>query len=250
MEHRSRPWIAIIVAVLLAIAAYVLWRMLQPGVPVQPGETPIIAPDISTVEDIAALTQNKPVPASASLESFPPLDEYEHVWNDKFAATTAIVLYSNMSNNFAKIMLPELKAYVQNPLNDAKLVFRHYPLEDSVYDREAAMMGECIRLQKDDATFWLYLEEILGRQDATLNTLVSVAADLEVDVEAALDCVEKETTWNYVLSHRQQAELRAGFRVSPSIIVFNSDTQDVRILEGANTMGYIESVIADTYATE
>jgi protein-disulfide isomerase len=250
MEQHPRRWPIVIMCLLIAgIVILGVWLSMRSSVPTVPPleSAPIITPDIESVEDIARLTQNKPLPKKERLDALPPIDEYDHVWNDDYDANVSIILYANLSNKFAALMLPSLQSYVEDPSVNANLIFRHYPLDGSESDLQAAMMGECVRLQSGESAFWSYLGYALGMQNASIESFATAAFSIGADPEAAITCVEEEKTWNYVLSQRQQAELRANFRVSPAIIVYNRATDDVRILEGANTVEYVRSVVDDTY---
>lgn len=238
----KRTLLVIVLLLILALAALFIWRSLRPGGQPEAFVPPIILPDIQSLDDLERYTANKPLPEPSPPSSLPALDPYDHLYGDPEADIVAI-LYANMRNPYAKLMTDSLKTLAEEEPSVA-FVYRHYAFENPIEDLQASQLSECVFLELDDSAYWAFLSQIQSKEYDVEGMLVSVT-DVGANAEMARTCLETRETWNYVLSHRQQAELVADINVSPSVILWRRSTNDVRIIPGANPMSYIEKTIAD-----
>ncbi len=240
-KRTKRTLLVIVLLLLLALAALFIWRSLRPG-PVAEFVPPVILPNIQSLDDLERYTANKPLPEQSPASSLPALDPYDHVYGDPDADTVAI-LYTNVQNPYAKLLADGFRELVSRD-NDVAFVFRHFPSEDPPEDLMASQLSECMYLQSDNAGFWAFLDATLSQKYGKEGLLLAVS-DAGGDQADAETCLAERETWNYVLSQRQQAELVADINVSPSVILWSRSTNDVRVIAGANPMGYFEETIAD-----
>jgi protein-disulfide isomerase len=245
MQKRTKRTLLVIALILiLSVLALVFYRSLRPQAPDAGGleNAPVIAPDVSNLEDLERYVQNKPLPAAAASGALYPLNQYDHVYGNR-DADTMVILYANMQNKFAALMLPELKALVQGS-DDIGIVFRHFPNETPAEDLRASLMAECIALQAGEESFWVFVDTVIGVPQND-DSLAFYAQEFGAEPTAAMKCVNDRQTWNFVLSQRQQGELRSGVQISPSVVIWHRPTNDIRVLAGANPMTYVNEVIAD-----
>lgn len=240
-KRTKRTLVVIVILLVLALAALFIWRSLRPG-PAAEFVPPVILPDIQSLDDLERYTANKPIPEASPASSLPALDPYDHLYGDPDADIVAI-LYTSIQNPYAKLLADGFRDLVMKD-NTVSFVFRHFPSENPPEDLAASQLSECMYLQSDDAGFWAFLDATLSQKYSTEGLLLSVS-DAGGDATEAETCLTERETWNYVLSQRQQAELVADITVSPSVILWRRSTNDVRIIPGANPMGYIEETIAD-----
>ncbi len=240
MQKRTkRTLLVIVLLLLLALAALFIWRSLRPG-PEADFVPPVILPEIQALDDLERYTANKPVPETSPVSLLPQLDPYDHMYGEP-EADTVVILYSNIRNPYAKLLVQAFKALTEQD-NTVLFVFRHFPTENPPEDLIASQASECVFVHGDDSAFWAYLDLTMS-QDYNLDGLITSVVDVGGDPETVRTCIEERETWNYVLSQRQQAELVAEIDVTPSVIVWRRSTNDVRILPGANPMSYVEKVL-------
>jgi|GEM_PF-6686809 len=242
-KRTKRTLLVTVLLLLIALALLFVYRSLQPGEG-QPDAfvPPVILPDITSLDDLERFTANKPVPEASPVSSLPELDPYDHLYGDPDADLVAI-LYTNVQNPYAKLLTDGFRDLVMRD-NAISFVFRHFPSETPPTDLAASQLSECMYLQTDDSGFWAFLDATLSQKYSIEGLLLSIS-DAGGDPAIAETCYTEKETWNYVLSHRQQAELVADINVSPSVILWRRSTNDVRIIPGANPMSYFEETIAE-----
>lgn len=248
MQKRTkRALVAAAILVLLLVVAIFLYRSLNPGTPADSQSAlenaPVIEPEVTTLDDLEQYVQNKPVPLRSDKGMFPDLDDFDHRYGNP-DADTVVILYANMTNQFAGLMLPDLMELAETDEEGVVLVYRHFPSENPPEDLMASMMSECVFLQSGEEGFWAFTTSVIGSV-RNRDTLLAYASEAGASVATAEGCVDQRQTWNYVLSHRQQAELKAKIKVSPSMVIWHRPTDDVRILAGANPMSYVQEVLGE-----
>lgn len=244
MQKRTKGIIlTVTVIIVLGILAFIYYRSLTTPPPDGGGlETaPVIAPEVSELDELERYVNNKPVPPRAASGSLFPLSQYDHVYGNR-DASTLVFLYTNITNPFARLMLPELMSLTKESL-DVALVFRHFP-DESEGDLRTSLIAECVALQVGEDGFWPYVERVVGAPQHE-EVLALFATEVGADAEMAFECADERRTWNFVLSQRQQGELRSKIGISPSLVIWHRPTDDVRILAGANPMSYVNKVLAD-----
>ncbi len=241
-HNRKRFVLALIALLIIAIAA-MWWWMSRPA-PLEPGadrpiDLPVAAPEIDSMDDVAAMTQGKPVPPEFPGIVLPPFVEGDHIYGEQ-AAAVSVVEYTNFGNVYAGLLHPDLKAYVDASGGGVNWVFRHYPLSDADY--LPAQAAECAYFQKDHQAFWLYMERNF-KGPWTAASLKADAAAMGLDPEFFDRCLDEGTTRDHVLGNAQDARLDAKIRVGPSYVIVNNATGEVRLVEGVNTIDYIEKTV-------
>lgn len=242
--HRARRLLLIVGGILLlALLAFALrdfWRTPDEElVPDRPLDLPVSEPEIDSMDDVAAAMEGKPVPPEFPM-SLPPFDEDDHIYGERFAEFS-IVEYSDYGNMYASLLHPELKAYVDASDGSVNWVVRHYPV--SIADYQPAQAAECAYFQGDHPAFWTYFDQSFSLRDPTEQTLIDLATSQGLDATTFTTCLQNDFTRDHVLIDLQDGRLLAKVRVSPSYVVVNNITGKMRLVEGVNTIGYLDEVV-------
>lgn len=246
-HHRWRGVvITVIVIALLAVAAFALrsfWlgQGTEPIVTERPLDLPVVEPDVDSMADIEDLMRGKQLPPALPGMKLPPFDEDDHIRGGPFAEFS-IVEYSNYGNKLAALLHPDLLTVTNG--GEINWVARHFPLDDQhVLPAQAA---ECAYFQGGDhAKFWAYHDVAFPFTNPNLESLVSLASSQGLDAVAFRTCLENDFTRDHVLRDIQDGTLDAKVKVSPSYVIVNNLTGELRLVEGVNTIDYILRVVDD-----
>ncbi len=232
------------IAVVVVIAVIWIWMLTASREPVAPSTRPIDLPvseqDVTSMEQIAALTDGKPVPPVFEGVSLPPFDENDHVYGEQ-AAPYSIVEYANFGNKYASLLHPELKAFVDSD-KSVNWIFRHY--STNVNDYMPAQAAECAYFDAGrQADFWSFFDATFPSPVYSIDVLTAIATGLGLDSDAFRTCMEQHHTRDRVLGDSQDARLDGKVVISPSYLVSNNVTGEVRLVEGVNTIDYLKQVV-------
>lgn len=244
-QHRWRGIvIAVLVIALLAIAALALrsfWSTEQAPVAERPLDLPVEETDVNSMGELAQIMEGKPLPNELPGMILPPFDEDDHVRGERFAEFS-IVEYSNFGNKLAALLHPELKAYVEASNGSVNWVARHFPITQGQY--LPAQAAECAYFQgANHNAFWAYRDASFMMPNATVDVMVNLAVTQGLDGTAFRTCLENDFTRDKVLIDIQDGALDAKVEVSPSYVVVNNLTGEMRLVEGVNTLAYLQQVI-------
>jgi protein-disulfide isomerase len=227
---------------LIALAFRSFWLTEAPETNLNPRplDLPVVDMQVDSMDDVERAMRDKPLPAAIDMK-LPPFDEDDHIRGERFA-DFSIVEYSNYGNKLAALLHPDLLAMAN--AGEINWVARHFPLDEK-HDM-AAQAAECAYFQGGDhAKFWAYHDAAFPLQDPTLEQLVSLASSQGLDAVAFRTCLENDFTRDHVLRDLQDGMLDAKVQVSPSYVVVNNLTGELRLVEGVNTIGYLMRVVDD-----
>lgn len=230
----------ILLIALIAFAVRNLWEPDQEVPLERPLDLPVEEPEVESMDEVAAIMDGKPVPPELPDMKLPPFDEDDHIYGERFAEFS-IVEYSNYGNRYASLLHPELKAYVDASNGSVNWVVRHYPVSSADY--RPAQAAECAYFEGGHPAFWAYFDQSFTMSNLGQQLYIDLAASQELDTTSFTTCLEKDFTRDHVLIDLQDGRLDAKVRVSPSYIVVNNLTGKMRLVEGVNTIGYLDEVV-------
>lgn len=237
-------WVFVAIVILLVLAGGAAWLYFGGSAPAPSSNRPIDLrvsdQDVRDMADIAAVTDGKDVPPAMESITLPPFNKYDHVYGDQ-AAPYSIVEYANFGNKYADLLHPYIKTLVDGSNGDVNWVVRHFPLSEEDY--VSAQAAECAYFEKGHDGFWLYFWNAFGKPPRTVDDAVAAADLLGLDGDAMRNCLVKNHTRDIVLGSSKDGQLDAKVNVSPSYVVSNNFTNDVRLVEGVNTIDYIRKVL-------
>lgn len=245
-SHGKRKLLIVVgVLLLLALLAFALRSVRMGREPVMPGaerpiDLPVESPEISTMEQVAAYTDGKPVPPPFPGITLPPIDEDDHVFGEQ-DALLSVVEYSNFGNRYANLLHQDLRNLVEGSDGEVNWIFRHYPL--TVADYLPSQAAECAYFEDGHAGFWTFFNLTFKNVTPSKQSLVDVAASIGMDQTSFAECLDGNYTRDHVLIDVQDGRLSAQATISPSYLVVNNVSGDIRLVEGVNTIGYIEEVL-------
>ena len=233
--------------VILAIILYFFFKpapvpLEEPGRPIG---APALSPKIETIDELDQYTGGKPMPPviisgeneDGIVVNFTAL--VEHVRGNPLTPIT-LIEYADLGSPYASIIHPYLKEFVEKNKEKVHWAFRHFPDSDDYFINQAS---ECVFLQLDDRKFWEFVDQLFQQKNPTRPILTTMAVGLGVNVEEFNECLDSDRTYNYILLDKQDAVIHEGIHVTPSFIFLNNNTGEVRILDGINTMDYMQAVL-------
>ena len=269
-DGHSRARLALIITILILVIAgasaalmYLFWMPMEPEEMVVPDTiAPTISPTIERYEDIAEYTAGKPLPKPIYpddperevADTGDPTDRsgqdiavglvpfMEHIRGNT-DTPIFMIEYADLRHPYTGIMHNKLKELLENNAEEFHWVFRHYPATSSNIDWLASQSSECVMRQLSHSGFWQYIDELLKKPLPQRDTFIAIATDLGVDTEAFAQCLDDNETYNTVLYHAQQGNFYHGVTVSPSFVFKNTETGEVRVVDGINTIEYLQAVI-------
>jgi hypothetical protein len=252
-ETASRPprrrgraiLLAIGALIVVAFAVFILRSLWEKEEPVGPSadrplDLPIQAPEITSLDEVAELTEGKPVPPAFPDLVLPPLTARDHLVGSQ-AAAISVVEYSNFGNSYAALLHGPLRELAEGSDGIVNWIVRDYPLNGT--DIDAAQAAECAGVIGGEEGYWAYYDANFASAPSTADAVASASAAVSLDPARMKGCFESDSTNNYVLKDAQDGRLDANIVVSPSYVVANNLSGDVRLVEGVNTIEYIRKVI-------
>lgn len=256
-QDRTKVWFIVALCLLLLVGGYFFaewliggsekFRGAAPDQPPVPLIAPVAHPELKKFEDVARYTGEKPLPTEADPFLFlPEIEHLEHIRGDE-NTDIMMVEYAGLSSLYTQLVHSRLKDFLEKNSDRMYWTFRHYPGDRSEKDFRAGQATECLDQQLGNDAFWTYLDLILAERNTAMTTdnLVSMGAQVGANEDLLRSCIDEEQLYDYVLIDASMAESDAGIYVAPSFIFFNKRTNSMRIVEGLNTMDYMQAVLDD-----
>lgn len=248
--HRSpgTRWLLTAIAILLlaviafAIRSFLLRIPPSPPASDRPLDLPVEAIEVSSMDEVADIMEGKPLPSNIPELVLPPLQDDDHVYGVP-DAPFSIVEYSNFGNTYAALLHPEIRSYVDAHTNDVNWIVRHYPIAPE--DFIPAQAAECAYFEQGHGGFWSFFDASFALQKPTKESLVQLAATLGFTRDSFATCLQNDFTRDRVLSDAQDGRLDARVTVAPSYVITNHRSGALRLIEGVNTMEYLDQVVND-----
>lgn len=248
MTRRER-WIAgIIAALVLALGAWFAWQIFSkvppPPEPPKEREVRVIQPEVTSMEDVPKFVNDKPVPPPDPRIDLPQPDNKsdEHIWGNR-SAPYSLVLYTDL-NPYAYFFIPALKKMVEDHGTDLNLIFRHFPMDREISSR-SLQVSECVWAEKGEVGFWNYLDAAVLVTKKTDDTYVDAGVQAGAEKAKLQDCLKRQLMRNYVFAMGQKGHFRSQVKMTPTVLVVNNESADVRKVDGVNTIAYYEKVLQE-----
>ena len=246
-RENSKVWVIVAAVLAVAIGIAALWLFTQkpegpPPPAVEEGDAPVVSPEVEKLEDLAEFTDGRPMPQPTN-ERYAQLYEDDHIRGNLDAEITLFEI-SSLHNRYSGLMHPALKNLVEER-NDFNWVFRHFPSEDDPLEDPASYASECVYIQKGHDGFWAYLD---------LSSPYAIQSDadvIDIGVKAGANraelekCMEDETSVRDVAYETMLNIQEADPTSIPTFLFLNNDTGEIRYMQGADTMDFVNSVLDD-----
>ncbi len=251
-QDRTKVWLIVALCLLVLLGGYFFadWLIgreaFRGAAPIQPTEpliAPVAQPPIENFEEIAEYTDGKPLPSQPSATiRVAEISADEHLRGAN-NATVSVIEYAAISDSYARLIHPELVAFFEQNADRAHWIFRHYPDQDSALDYLAAQATECVARELGNEVFWQYLDRIMAEKTLNEKLLYADGGKLGADVTLLQTCVKEEQTKKDVISDKYKAQVYSNIFLSPTFIFRNNINGKLRIVEGINTMEYMQGVL-------
>ncbi len=246
--HRSSgtKWLLIIGAILLvavivfAVRSFLLLPPSPPNTSDRPLDLPVEAIDVTSMDDVADIMEGKPLPSEIPELLLPPINQDDHVYGLP-DAPLSIVEYSNYGNTYAALLHPALRSYVDTHGDEVNWIVRHYPITPA--DFLPAQAAECAYFEQGHAGFWSFFDASFALQQPTKSSLLQLATTLGFNSDSFTTCLENDFTRDKVLGDAQDGRLDARITVAPSYVLAHHRTSTLRLVEGINTIEYLDQVL-------
>jgi protein-disulfide isomerase len=164
-------------------------------------------------------------------------------------APISLIEYSDFECPFCKRFHSVPPEVVEAYGEEVNWVFRHFPLEiHNPKAQKEAEATECAYEQGGDAAFWKYTDAIFAKTDSkgrdfSVGDLVTMARDLGLESQAFQACLDSGTTTSRVREDALEG-IKIGITGTPTTILINKRTGEVRVRTGAVTAGSLMADIA------
>ena len=137
--------------------------------------------------------------AKTPLDNINPITKDDHILGDP-DAPVIIVEYSDFECPFCKQFHETVGRLVEEYDGQVAWVYRHFPLEElhPVKARQEALASECVADIAGNDAFWLFADRFFQYSSSNnrddLNILLpAILADIGVNVDAVVSCMEADT---------------------------------------------------------
>lgn len=241
------PLIAAIVFATIVISGSVVFLGLQ----ISKAPSDVASAEISQEalqQAIETYTQNARL-AEATMPAgdvVPPSDN-DHIYGDPDARIT-LIEFSDFECPYCKLFHSTPPELVTKYAGDVNWIYRHYPLDfHDPLATEQAIASECVADLAGDEAFWEYSELVFetttsNGQGMESSQLVELAAQFDIDSAEFNTCINSEEVKTIV--QEQIADGRAaGVSGTPGTIVYDNQTGDKILIEGAQPVEIFSSAI-------
>jgi len=254
-QERTKVWLIVALCLLVLLGGYFFadwligretFRGAAPEQPAEPLIAPVAQPALEKYEEIAQYTGDKPLPTEPSPYVFlTAVESDEHILGNRQSKIT-VVEYAALTSLYTQLFHPKMHEFLEKN-SDAHWVFRHYPATNNENDYRAGLATECVAQQLGNDGFWSYLDLLMQQKGSTLplELLLSNGTKIGADAMRLQTCIEKKELYDYVLNDKAMAEADSQISVSPSFVFLNNETQAMRVVEGLNTLEYMQAVLDD-----
>jgi protein-disulfide isomerase len=248
--NRSRLWAVTALVLAGVVVGYVLITRFgdfrpsapqRPQVSGRPDDREVVHPKIRTLEEIAQYTAGRPIPEPTTERAVGDTEDDDHILGNP-DATITIIEYTNLDNLYARLMHQKLKELVEEDQN-VNLMFRHFPFPSHPFDVEAAEMSECVYLQLGHDGFWEYIDRTFKDGLFDKSDIIRHAMEVGADEKTMEKCMEKDDAYNSVRVESRDALIYSGVSTTPSFFFRDNRTEEIRYMQGADTMSFIRSVV-------
>lgn len=252
--ERTRVWFTVTICLLFLIVGYGATRWFLSGEDLRPAApdalplptiAPVISPTIDDATDIARYTGDKPLPADPGPTVYLTDASTQGHVRGSLEAPLSILAYTNFSDSYGRVMHGILRELFNNNAERVNWHFLHYPQTNNALDLAAAQGVECMAEQLGEDAAWQYIDALYGQEKVTEALVYSVAAALGSDETAFRSCIEEKRTLDFVMEQKFNAQADTKIFIVPSLVILNNETRSMRIVEGLNTLEYLQAVLDD-----
>jgi len=226
---KGNPWFGISMALVGIIVGY--------GIATTQGST---LPTGNTPKQVAQAPTPTP-PPTPEADDVPPVDpDVDHIRGNPTAQIT-IIEYSDFECPFCSRHHPTMEALLEEYGDDVNWVYRHYPLSFHAQAQKAAEASECANELGGNTAFWDY-SDLLFEKGSDNSQLVSYAEELGLNKSSFESCLDSDKYADHV-KEDMAGGTKAGVRGTPGNIVINNDTDETRLVSGAQPLSNFKAVI-------
>ena len=253
-KKSTKVWIIAIWLLLVLLFGYFLYvrYMKEEPAPVHPApdEPPsppiVMATEIDSMEDIAEINAERPIPEPDEIRSVDRLQWHEHGRGD-VNAPLAIVEYASLSGKLAGMLHPKLQA-LQEENPDVRWIYRHFPDANREIEYIAAYAAECVHNQWSNGDFlkhegfWEYIDTLYAEGFRDKRDLISLAPDW-ADTDELERCIDDRDTEEAVKDDKLTGLLDGDVEIVPTFFIVNTETMETRVVDGADTMEFFQRIL-------
>lgn len=255
-QERTKVWLIVALCLLVLLGGYFFtdwfigresFKGAAPDQPIEPLIAPVAQPTLKKYEEIAQYTGDKPLPAEPSPDIFlTKVESDEHILGDEHTSIT-VVEYAALASIYTQLFHAKMHEFLEKNSDRIHWVFRHYPATSNENDYRAGMATECVAQQLGNDAFWSYLDLLMAERGSTLplSLLLSTGTKVGADATKLQTCIEQKDLYDLMIDDKAAAEIDSQVYVSPSFVFLNNQTQSMRVVEGLNTLEYMQAVLDD-----
>ncbi|MCA9371053.1 MAG: thioredoxin domain-containing protein [Candidatus Peregrinibacteria bacterium] len=200
--------------------------------------SPSAAPK-AVMGDNPSPTPSAPAPTVAAGD-LPEIDfDRDHIRGNK-DASIFVVEYSDFECPFCSRHHPTLTSLLESN-DDIAWVYRHFPLSFHPNATPLALASECVWEQGGNDAFWSFADMIFEK-GADASKIAEYATAAGVDGNKVQTCVDNSDFSDYVANDMAGGSA-AGVSGTPGNIIINIDTDETRLVSGAQPLASFQSAV-------
>lgn len=170
-------------------------------------------------------------------------DPDEDHWKGSKDANIVLVEYSDFECPFCGNFYDTVKQVEAEYGDEVALVYRHFPLSFHPKADPAAQATECVADVAGPDAFWTMHDKIFEAMPAmAIDQLVDLAVESGADRGAYETCMDEERYAQKVSDHLSEGS-SAGVAATPTTVVYNMETGDTEVIEGALPFEAVQQAI-------
>jgi len=227
MSNTSSPWFAIAIGLIGIMVGYGAGTM---------NVEPSTAPSGGTQR----AAQPSPAPTPSAGKVTPVDSETDHIRGNP-SAKISIIEYSDFECPFCSKVHPTLQKVLDEYGDDVNWVYRHYPLSFHSNAQPGAEASECVAELGGNDAFWQFAD-LAFEQGVGADKFREYAREIGVDEKSYQDCMESGKYTQFVKDQMASGSA-AGVRGTPGNIIINNETEETRLISGAQPFENFKSAI-------
>lgn len=155
------------------------------------------------------------------------------------------VEYSDFECPFCKTYAETMSQLKDEYGDQIAFVYRHFPLAFHPLAQPAAEASECVAELGGNDAFWAFHDEVFAQMpDMTEDDFATIASNAGVNQGAFTECFESGKYADKVTDQFNEGSA-AGVNATPTNVVYDMETGESALIEGAQPFNVASQVIAD-----
>jgi len=233
MSNNSNPWFPISLGLIGIVVGY--------GVATMNSSTNAVPSAANPSPTANAPTPTPtPAPTPPAGDVIPVDTETDHIRGNP-SAKISVIEYSDFECPYCARVHPTIKQILEDYGDDVNWVFRHFPLSFHANAQPGAEASECITELGGNNAFWQFAD-LAYEQGVGSEKFREYVREIGLSEKAYQDCMESGK-YTQLVKGQMAGGAAAGVSGTPGNIIINNETEETRLVSGAQPIENFKSAI-------